>query len=309
MGRCFRAQALIAITSRPSASDRDQRRYATVSPFPTSRDNKQDGSVGCYLPTMSHAFKWPEGTGVGTGTCSRCATTLTWARVGPRKGKHRRWVTASGSVHLEGETDLSNEPPCVVAPEIASMATRVSQKESRRTGREIGPLRQAHRQELAELIWGAVQVAKRAPALTRVAISQIKHLSWRWTADGFSASRGEIVPDALKYDFDHQHHTARAMAEAGQHRSRRSKVLRHEHAVPRRVLAREALKCASPDEIEVLFAKHCVAVLVTLEEDGLLNQFRSEMPEGWARGGDSFARYSHERVNLPVRPPKGIGNG
>lgn len=70
--------------------------------------------------------------------------------------------------------------------------------------------------------------------------------------------------------------------------------LRHEHAIPRRVLIERLLTLPNPTEAEVaqVLCQYCVGVVVTLAEDRRLSSLglRQRMPPDWD-GVDVWARY------------------
>jgi hypothetical protein len=75
-------------------------------------------------------------------------------------------------------------------------------------------------------------------------------------------------------------------------RDDKTKMLRHDHAVPKKILIAELRKLsgtATPDQIERLLGSYCIGVVITKEEDDLLNDngHRSTLPgeelDPWAR--------------------------
>lgn len=75
---------------------------------------------------------------------------------------------------------------------------------------------------------------------------------------------------------------------------RDANALRHEHAIPRRVLIARLLQLSSPSplEIEGLLSGFCVGVVVTRDEDRMISAhgLRQRMPLKW-NGKDIWARY------------------
>lgn len=164
------------------------------------------------------------------------------------------------------------------------------------------PLTQEHRRELVDLAARAAAVAERTPSIKRVALRQIKDLAWRWTADAVDARTGIVVPDAVKYALTHLPHTTKAAAAAADARGRLGAVLRHEHAVPRSVLAERVLEIGSKDHsaIFALCTTYCVAALLSLAEDHKLNGLglQRTMPAECSWGTSPTARYETAKIKL-----------
>jgi acetyl-CoA acetyltransferase len=126
---------------------------------------------------------------------------------------------------------------------------------------------------------------------------------WRWTADAVLSSSGAVKQDAYKYNTNV--HTATKSAKAA--RAAGSAGLRHEHAVPRVVLARRIVDDdLSTEAIFELLDKFCVAVIVTAEEDRRLRP-RNEMPPDWS-WGDRYARYVHSNLYDELEFPSRRGD-
>ncbi|MDA7516956.1 hypothetical protein OAK70_02715 [Akkermansiaceae bacterium] len=123
--------------------------------------------------------------------------------------------------------------------------------------------------------------------MRKIARSQIAWAMWRWTADGVSISSNEVQQDAYKYDVA----TLACTRKARERSQTTKKGLRHEHIVPRMILADEIISQGmAQDLIFELLSRFCEAVIVTKEEDALLT--RSSMPEGWNfKTGYKYARY------------------
>ena len=121
---------------------------------------------------------------------------------------------------------------------------------------------------------------------------------WCWTADGLVC--GEYQRDAVKFDISVLPHTTAAARTANR------KQLRHEHAIPRKVIVQHLSRChetwstiddsTGRHEIEAVIAK-CPPVVVTRSEDDVLAvKFRSRMPDGWKFGDSPLARYEQAGV-------------
>lgn len=113
---------------------------------------------------------------------------------------------------------------------------------------------------------------------------QVSLLLWRWTADAYCTRQKVIRPDAIKYDLQmlpatHSARESRRIAKKG---------LRHEHTVPRMVLAKRIIENdLTMEKIYELLIRHCRAVVVTKEEDQLLSKHGlKSMPAGgeWETG-------------------------
>lgn len=75
-------------------------------------------------------------------------------------------------------------------------------------------------------------------------------------------------------------------------------TLIYDHAIPFRFLQDELLKLpeVTPESVADVLSRHCIAVLVTKEEDALLG---NKMPEDWD-GIDPLARY--KKADIEVVP-------
>jgi hypothetical protein len=118
---------------------------------------------------------------------------------------------------------------------------------------------------------------------------------WRWTADGVDKETGRVVRDALKYDVS-VHGATKEAREATSVRG-----LRHEHIVPRALLARRIIdEDLNTTAIVVLLTRCCRAVIVTREQDKVLRP-REAMPPAWDwEVGDPYARYVHSNLLIEV---------
>jgi hypothetical protein len=118
---------------------------------------------------------------------------------------------------------------------------------------------------------------------------------WRWTADGVDVESGRVVMDALKYDVT-VHRSTREAREAARVGIR---GLRHEHVVPRTLLARRIIEGdLDVTAIAALLTRCCRAVIVTREQDALIRP-RDAMPDIWDwDSGDPYARYVHSKISI-----------
>ena len=184
-----------------------------------------------------------------------------------------------------------------------------------RKGRRCAPLGQPHREFLVAEISRLVPIAQdERNAMARVGRFLIDSLLWCWTADGIDAA-GNAVRDGLKYDLRHQRHTA-AAHEIWVANGFRGAGLRHEHAVPRRVLLEHllTLEAPLPGTVAAVLEPFCFAVIVSKAEDAELRRRRlsESMPEGWtfaAGAGTSMARYVAAELAGTVRTPDGLLTG
>jgi len=73
----------------------------------------------------------------------------------------------------------------------------------------------------------------------------------------------------------------------------------HEHLVPRKVVRQKLLRCKSANDVRTVLETWCIGVVVTREEDQLLNSLRlgSAMPHDWD-GIDPWARYTKAGIRL-----------
>lgn len=163
------------------------------------------------------------------------------------------------------------------------------------------PLDEKHRSAIMRLVSVACEMAESDRSLKKVAIRLIKFAAWRWTADAFDSEKAEVKIDAIKFSFDHIHHTRESLGTAD-----RNEGLIHEHIVPLGKLAERALKLGSsrPDALRKLFEDNCRAALITCKQDKTLNdhKLRDSMPDRWEWGDDPLARY--HACNLKLLPPR-----
>ena len=85
----------------------------------------------------------------------------------------------------------------------------------------------------------------------------------------------------------------------------KDRALRHEHLVPRKVLVGMFFKLREDElhKIEELFRLYCIGVVVTVEEDRLLNKagLRQKMPVGdWLE--NPWVRYAHVGIKIARNP-------
>ena len=152
-------------------------------------------------------------------------------------------------------------------------------------------LKQDERIELCRFIRSYVPVAKdKTKPFWKFARWQISLLLWRWTADAYCTRENVIRPDAIKYDVEMLPATTRAR----ELRKKSIRGLRHEHTVPRILLAERIIEndlCAN--QIYLLLTRHCRAVIVTLEEDQQLSKHgKKSMASDWDwEIGCPYARY------------------
>ena len=98
--------------------------------------------------------------------------------------------------------------------------------------------------------------------------------------------------DALKYDVT-VHRSTREAARVG------IRGLRHEHVVPRTLLARRIIEGdLDVTAIAGLLTRCCRAAIVTSEQDALIRP-RDAMPDVWDWDtGDPYARYAHSKMSI-----------
>ena len=163
-------------------------------------------------------------------------------------------------------------------------------KDSMRLKRAIThrSLNRRERLYLCVFIRSLVEVAKdHQHPMRKLARAQISMTMWRWTADGACLKTNAVRPDALKYDVRQLLCTnaARNVAQTT------IKDLRHEHVVPRIMLAHRIIdEDMSLKVIYKFLSKFCKPVIVTKNEDASFS--RSCMPAEWSWAeGCEYARY------------------
>lgn len=139
---------------------------------------------------------------------------------------------------------------------------------------------------------------------------------WYRTADGCHPTTLTVRRDALKYDLRSLWWTpaaGEALERARTAGVAPSKVVEHEHIIPKRVLV--GLMLRDEVSVEAAMNSYAMAALVTPAEHKRLNAaFPHSMPAGWTpkRAGraasadddtDAFARYAS--VGLKLNPPLG----
>jgi hypothetical protein len=159
----------------------------------------------------------------------------------------------------------------------------------------------------------------RDPRRAAWAIKLIHECFWFWTADGVD-DQGRVGRDKLKYSVDALWHSESVcgLSRTDCERGHPSKVrhptsnLRHEHAVPRKLILERLLAGAplAQEQLLGLLERLCLGVVLTKDEDAALNaHFQRAMPPAWDIGdpaADPFARYRHPDVALFPRlhPPR-----
>ena len=88
---------------------------------------------------------------------------------------------------------------------------------------------------------------------------------------------------------------------AASSRATKDAPLRHEHLVPRKILVDMFFKLREDElhKVEELFRRYCIGVVVTAEEDRLLNKagLRQKMPVGdWLE--NPWVRYAHVEIKI-----------
>lgn len=245
---------------------------------------------------MAHSYDWPDGTGKGVGTCSLCGTTLRFVATGPFGGKKRKWQTADGAVKVQELGALDGEPPCI--------GGAVGPKPWASTELTYEALSVDHKRAIAELAWAARDIALHIPSARQLMAAQIKHLAFYWTTSAFCHARQAVIPDAVKLDTRFIRHTSAAHRLIDSPEGDARGVI-HEHAVPRSILAKYVIEEAtSIADVILTFNRHCIAVLVTEEEDKRLSAggFRDRMPTGWTWSADPLMRYV--ALGIAVFEPK-----
>jgi hypothetical protein len=155
------------------------------------------------------------------------------------------------------------------------------------------PLNHDEQIELAKIIRQFVPLARsEGHFLHKWAKGHIADLLWCWTASAIKLQSGRVKNDAYKYDVRVHPATAKAMRVV---QTKSIKQLRHEHAIPRSLLAQRIVdKDMNEEGIVDFLRKHCHAAIVLDSEDGQLDKarLRKKMPENWDwESGDAYARY------------------
>ena len=136
--------------------------------------------------------------------------------------------------------------------------------------------------------------------MREVARLQIAYSLWHWTADAVDTETGAVVWDGIKHDVDFLFSSLAASWVAEDARDARAGRrlyekyvlgLRHEHVVPRTLLAQRMIE--EDMELDCIYAflsVSCKAVILTKEEYDLI-QPRDRMPAGWNWGENLYQRY------------------
>lgn len=132
--------------------------------------------------------------------------------------------------------------------------------------------------------------------------TEIKNILWCWTAAALNSDTGAVSQSGVvKYDLDFLPATDAARKRV---KHDKAKGVRHEHAVPRKVIA-DLIVDQNMDEeqILVLLRRCCIAALVTKHEDKKLKP-RDSMPSGWKwESDDPRVRYVNAGLDKQIRSP------
>ncbi len=146
------------------------------------------------------------------------------------------------------------------------------------------PLDRKEKMLVAEIISYFVSIARdtKHPLRKLARTIIMRDLLWRWTADGVERKTGAVKPDVLKY-CRRSHRVSK--------RAEKARDLRHEHAVPRKLLADRMIDTGMNTKQVFRFLEgFCKVVIITRSEHK--TKLRGGMPEGWNwRRGSAFARY------------------
>ena len=118
----------------------------------------------------------------------------------------------------------------------------------------------------------------------------LRHERFTW------AARAAVINDAIWSwtEFEGKLEGCRWWTAAALRSRRSPKNLRHEHVVPKNIVATRLRELApvTREAIRSLFESLCIGAVVTKGEDKVLNAqgLRSRMPDGWD-GSDVWARY------------------
>jgi hypothetical protein len=133
-----------------------------------------------------------------------------------------------------------------------------------------------------------------APIFEGTKFAVLKDAMWTWTElDGKYSGCKFWTP--LAFAKQHVNRIAKRNAWSG---------LRHEHIVPKRVVIDmlRALKDPTPEAVFEICENFLIAVVVTTEEDAILNEFRSLMPPDFYNPAspsyrDPWLRYKHSKIS------------
>ena len=163
------------------------------------------------------------------------------------------------------------------------------------------PLNNEEKKYICKFLSILIPVARdKSHPMRDLAEIEIKETLWRWTADAVKISTGKVKKDSSKYDINL--HVSTYNAIQLKKRTRKNNGLRHEHAVPRNILAKRIIE-KNLNVIDMLdfLNRYCIAVIVTKEEDDILEPKR-EMPPNWSwKDGDPFARYDYSNLRKELK--------
>jgi hypothetical protein len=138
----------------------------------------------------------------------------------------------------------------------------------------------------------------------------LDNLFWYWSVDRMK--RGKVCRDALAQGggegavfASQQWHTSRARAA---HQGVRSKLIRRDHVVPKKILSTILREGGNAEVITQLLERYCFVVLIHADEDAKFNEagFRQRMPPGWEEQSllerDPWARYRAIGLDTEVNP-------
>jgi len=167
--------------------------------------------------------------------------------------------------------------------------SQVTEAHAERLDAPYGRLDDRHQRFIAAQVAELLVVASEpSNAMNRVARWQVRNTLWRWTVDAVD-TEGVVRIDGARSSRDLWPITRKAQSAAP------GAKLVHEHVVPRGVIASQLLasELRSMDAVFHALRRHCLAAVVTKDEDNLLNErgFKQAMPDGWTWGDDPWARY------------------
>ena len=167
-------------------------------------------------------------------------------------------------------------------------------------GINLLPLTEKEQRCICDFIRMLIPIARdNTNPMCKIAKRNIALTLWNWTADAVDAVTGQIHANGNKYNVKVLRHTKAALMIR-----RGEKGLRHEHVIPRSVLADEIVTCnMSAEAIFTFLSKWCDAVIVTKKEDAGLKP-KDAMPAGWTfKTGKRDQRYIDAKMEKKLLPP------
>jgi hypothetical protein len=166
---------------------------------------------------------------------------------------------------------------------------------------------------LAEEVARSLNALSSDPPHSAWLSKHVDNLLWYWSVDRMR--RGRVCRDAIPQGGGEggvfasappHWHTRRAL---DAHQGVRSKLIRRDHVVPKKVLLSILRSDDGAKKIEQVLDRYCFVAFIHVEEDEKLNKagLKEQMPTGWDTPSlltrDPWARYRKVGLDAIISPP------